>query len=88
MQKKVTMEEVENAFAIWQSWWQVAKSTGDVEDLREMISKGMEYENLCVAFNLENSDRCFDESVCFDKFWKEYQRQAYEEDNGELGLER
>lgn len=88
MQEKITIEDVENAFWNWQCWWVVAKSTGDIEDLRALTLAGMDYNNICEKFISQNSDIDLDERQLFDSFVQRYEFIAREEDAEEAEAER
>lgn len=81
MQNETTFEDVGNAFWDWQCWWLIAKSTGEVEDLRAMTLAGLEYSKLSQDFLSKHPDMNIDERELFDRFTTEYARFISEEDN-------
>ena len=87
MQELITIEDVGNAFWNWQSWWIVAKSTGDIEDLRAMTIAGLEYNKLSEEYANQKESIDLSEKELFDSFAERYQEFVREED-GKFEAER
>lgn len=83
MQNIITIEDIENAFYDWQGWWEVAKMTGDIEDLREMANAGAKYDLLCQEFTSQNKDASIDEKQMFLHFLSFYEMAIHEDDEAE-----
>ncbi len=88
MQEIITIEDVKNAFWDWQCWWVVAKSTGEIEDLRTMTLAGLTYSVMCDKFVAQNKDMSLDEREMFDSFIQKYEQMAREEDGESIEAER
>lgn len=87
MQGSITFEDVKNAFWDWQCWWIVAKSTGEIEDMRAVTLAGLNYTAICEKFIVQHKGMSLDERQMFESFIVKYKELAREEDGEEVEAE-
>lgn len=78
MQKDITMQDIRDAFWDWQCWWQVAKSTGEIEDMRETALAWVHYNAVCEQYLKNRKEINYDEREMFACFLEQYNK-AFEE---------